>query len=230
MTWSALDAMAGSVCQVATQRPVFHLTFDDGPHPEVTPPILDVLDRYQAPATFFVLVDHAHRYPALLTETLRRGHEIGLHGRSHMRLSTGSWREIVDEVARGRAELQEITGRLIGLFRPPYGDHGLRSLAVARARGMKTILWSVDTRDWHGLRPDAPLLHLTERIAAGGIGLVHDTPVGKTAAEERARGLIGKDELTRTVLTQVQERGLQPVSLAELLVSGTEVRRFKPAD
>lgn len=223
------DALTGCVCEVVTERPVFHLTFDDGPHPEVTPSILDVLDEFEASATFFLLVDHAARYPYVAAETLRRGHEIGLHGRTHMRLSSAPWRAILDEVGRAAEELAEIIGRDIDLFRPTYGEHGLGSLAVARMGGMKTVLWSVDTYDWKGIRRDAPVERITDRMNRGGIGLIHDTPVGKTVAEERARGFIGKDALTRALLTGMEERALRSVTLQELLGSGREVRRTLPA-
>jgi len=225
----AIDLVAGSVCEVVTTRPVFHLTFDDGPHPEVTPAVLDVLAESDAKATFFLLADPAKRHPEIVRETLARGHEIGLHGRTHLRLSTAPWRAITDEISKAHAELEEVAGREVKFFRPPYGAHGIRSLSVTRARGMKTVLWSVDTDDWKGLTPEEPLKGTTDRMASGGIGLQHDTPAGDSVADDQAKGLIAKDVLTREVLAEMDRRGLQAVSLVDLLAEGRPVRRAKVA-
>jgi peptidoglycan/xylan/chitin deacetylase (PgdA/CDA1 family) len=222
-----LDALIGSLCEVKTDRPVFHLTFDDGPHPEVTPRVLDVLDEEQAKATFYVLADAAARHPELVREVLDRGHEVGLHGRTHVRLSTASWSVVRDEIIAAHREVEEIARRPVKLFRPPYGAHGLRSLYACRSLGLMTVLWSVDTDDWKGLTPEEPLQGTTHKIAAGGISLAHDTPVGESVAEDAANGLVAKEELTRVLLRAVRERGLEPVSFAELIAQGTPVNRAK---
>ena len=223
----ALDLVAGSVCEISTSRPIFHLTFDDGPHPEVTPAVLDVLAESNVNATFFLLADPAKRHPEIVRETLARGHEIGLHGRTHLRLSTAPWSAIIDEISKAHAELEEVAGRQVKFFRPPYGAHGIRSLAVTRTRRMKTVLWSVDTDDWKGLSPADPLQGTTGRMGSGGISLQHDTPVGESVAEDEVKGLIRKDVLTRELLAEMERRGLEPVPLSELLSSGRPVRRAK---
>ncbi len=223
----ALDAVAGSLCEVVTSRPVFHVTFDDGPHPEVTPAVLDVLDAHQVPATFFLLADPAKRHPDLVTETVRRGHRIGLHGRTHIRLSTAPRKAIRDEVGKAHAELEEIAGQEIDLFRPPYGAHGLRSLLMTKRLGMQTILWSVDTDDWKGLTGDAPMQGTTKRIAAGGIGLMHDTPARGSLDADRSEGLIRKQDLVSALLEELSKRSLKPVSIDDLLSEGEPVRRSK---
>lgn len=227
---SLIDLVAGSVCEVATSRPVFHLTFDDGPHPEVTPRVLDLLEEFRARATFFFLTDRARRHSDVVGEVLRRGHEVGLHGRSHLRLSTAEWSALVREIRHAKEELQRIVGRRVGYFRPPYGAHSLRSLAVAQASGLKTILWSVDTFDWKGIRSQSTLRATLHAMGAGGIGLMHDTPIGESLAEEHARGLLPRDDVARMVLERLGECGLRAVSLDELLRSGEVIRRFRPLD
>jgi len=134
---------------------------------------------------------------------------------------------ITDEVSKAHAELEEVAGQPVDLFRPPYGAHGLRSLSLVKSRGMRTILWSVDTDDWKGLTPDEPLKGTTTRIAAGGIGLLHDTPVGGSVADDGTNGLIRKEDLTRALLDEIGERGLRPVSLQELMSAGEPIRRAK---
>jgi peptidoglycan-N-acetylglucosamine deacetylase len=224
-----VDNVAGSLCEVDTDRRVFHITFDDGPHPEVTPAVLDVLDEHQVPATFFVLVDPAKAHPEVVAETLARGHRIGLHGRTHLRLSNASATAIADEVSRAHRELEEVVGGKVDLFRPPYGAHGLRSLLATRRRGMKTILWSVDTDDWKGLSPDSPLQGTTRRMAAGGIGLMHDTPARGTVEADRSEGLVRKQDLVRALVEEMARLQLRPVSLDELTSAGAPVRRAKVA-
>lgn len=223
----AIDLVVGSICEVATSRPVFHLTFDDGPHPEVTTSVLDVLDEFKTPATFFLLVEPAKRYPDIVHETMARGHRIGLHGRTHLRLSTAPWAAIRDEISQAQSELEEVVGRPIDLFRPPYGAHGLRSLSVTKAHGMKTILWSADTDDWKGLPVADPLQGTTGMIGPGGISLQHDTPVGASVAEDKVKGFAPKDYLTRRLLEKLGRDGLRPVSLDELISQGKPIRRAK---
>ncbi len=92
---------------------------------------------------------------------------------------------------------------------------------------MKTILWSVDTDDWKGLTPADPLKGTTHLIGPGGIGLLHDTPVGDSVAGDRERDLIQKEVLTQALLTELGRQGLQLVSLDDLLSEGKPVRRAK---
>ncbi|MGH8914311.1 MAG: polysaccharide deacetylase family protein [Acidimicrobiia bacterium] len=221
--------LAGSLCEVATDRPVFHLTFDDGPHPEVTPRILEVLDEFEAPATFFLLTENAERHPGLVGEIMERGHEIGHHSRTHPRLSTAPWNRLPDEIWASRRDLERVAGRPVRLFRPPYGAHGLLSLYMVKSARMQTVLWSVDSEDWKGLSPDDPLQRTSSRIDKGGILLLHDRPATDSVQGDIAEGHIPKDDLTRRYLLELRRRGLRTVSLAELLGSGEEVRRAKVA-
>lgn len=219
-----INAVAGSLYRIDTDDPVFHLTFDDGPHPIVTPAVLDVLDEFGATATFFFLAGMAASHPELVRETLARGHAVGLHTRTHPRLTTSSWSELTEEIRHARKDLEEIAGRGISLFRPPYGAQNLRSLAQVRWAGMKTVLWSVDSHDWKCLTRDDPLREASGPLAPGGILLLHDRPAMDSIDEDQSRGLISKEELTRLYLTAVAEAGMEAVSLERLVASG-EVRR-----
>ncbi len=226
---SAAHRLAGSLCEVATERPVFHITFDDGPHPEVTPRMLDLLDEQHAPATFFLLTDAAQRHPGLVSEILERGHEIGLHSRTHPRLSTAPMSRLVDEIWTAHRDLESVAGERVRLFRPPYGAHGLRSLYMVKMRGMETVLWSVDSEDWKGLGPESPLARTSNKLKAGGILLLHDTPVKEDLATDRDHGFLDKVELTRRYLDELASFDLTPVSLAELKSGGDPVLRAKVA-
>ena len=224
-----IHAIAGSMYAVDTKEPVFHLTYDDGPHPEVTLAVLEALEEHQAPATFFVLTRLAQLHPDLIDETLARGHTIALHTRTHPRLSDVSWRQLIDEVHTARRDLEAVTKRPVRWFRPPYGAEGMRSIPVVRASRMRTVGWSADSHDWKGLTADDPLRNTTKNIAPGGIALLHDVPVGASAAEDLAKGYITKGDLTRALLDELRKRGIRPVSLQGLLACGPALRRAKLA-
>ncbi|MGD2060738.1 MAG: polysaccharide deacetylase family protein [Acidimicrobiia bacterium] len=221
-----IHAMAGSLVGVNTSQPVFHLTFDDGPHPDVTPRVLDVLSEHQVTATFFVLTERAQQHPELIDRLKRQGHEIALHTRTHPRLTETPLAQMIDEIRHARRDLEEVTKTKVRWFRPPYGAQNLRSLAVVRASGMQTVLWSVDSWDWKGLTAENPLERRAERLTPGGILLMHDTPADESG-DDAAKGLIAKDELTALYLAELAKRGLEAVSLDDLLAAGTPTRRAK---
>ena len=224
-----VHAVAGSPYAVDTADPVFHLTFDDGPHPEVTPDVLDALEEAGATATFFVLTERAERYPDLIRETMARGHLIGLHTRTHIRLSDASFSRLLDEVWAARRDLERITGSAVRWFRPPYGAEGMRSIPVIRSARMTTLGWSVDTHDWKGLEAATPLGDWTKRIGPGGVALLHDVPARDSLTADLDEGLVTKGDLTRRLLEELDSRSIRPVSLDALLSAGPRLRRAKLA-
>jgi peptidoglycan/xylan/chitin deacetylase (PgdA/CDA1 family) len=224
-----IHKIAGSAYAVDTEEPVFHLTFDDGPNPEVTPDVLDALDEHDAKATFFVLTSRAQEHPGLIEETLRRGHVVGLHTRTHTRLSDCGFSQLIDEVYTARKDLEEITGIPVKWFRAPYGAEGARSLPVIRYARMTSLNWSVDTHDWKGLDAEKPIGSWQDRIGTGGVALLHDVPAEETVAGDDAKGYVRKADLTRALLRELQSRSLRPVSLPDLLAAGPTLRRAKLA-
>lgn len=219
--------VAGSLYRVETQEPVLHFTFDDGPHPDVTPDVLEVLDEYGAKATFFIVTKRAQQHPDLVAETLRRGHEIALHTRTHPRLTELSSKKLDEEIRGAQADLEDVAGREVRWFRPPYGAQNLRSLAVVRRGRMRTLLWSLDSKDWKGLTPDTALAPSLGGLVPGAVVLLHDIPVDEEEGDDVSRGFISKADLTRLLLEETSRRGLKPVSLDELLDAGIERRKAK---
>ena len=134
--WQAISpALRGisSVKGTTTEEPVVALTFDDGPDPETTPAVLELLARAGARATFFMLVDRAEAHPELVSETVGAGHEVGLHGLDHTRLTTLPPTEVYRRLRDGRDRLSRLVGAPIRLFRAPHGAQRVATVAAARA-------------------------------------------------------------------------------------------------
>jgi peptidoglycan/xylan/chitin deacetylase (PgdA/CDA1 family) len=152
-----------------------YLTFDDGPHPENTPKILEVLRRYRAPATFFVVGSCAESHPDLLRCVAAEGHAIGSHLFSHRSVRRMPPAEWMEEARRTDRILSEVTGTVPALLRPPYGEISPRFAWWALSRGKRIVLWSDDSRDSF-IRGSADLLaHLESLpIRDGSIVLFHE--------------------------------------------------------
>ena len=151
------------------QRPVVYLTFDDGPIPEVTPWVLDELDRHGIKATFFLVGDNVRRHPELLDEIRRRGHSWGNHTMHHLQ----GMRTLTD---RYLADVEE-AHRLIGstLFRPP---HGLLRWKQAKniKRNFNLIMYDLVTRDYSKKLQPSDVLNNVKRFARNGSIIVfHDS-------------------------------------------------------
>jgi peptidoglycan/xylan/chitin deacetylase (PgdA/CDA1 family) len=152
------------------------LTFDDGPDPETTPQVLDVLSAENAKATFFVIAKKAEQHPELVREIVRRGHGVGLHSYGHDRLfALRSQRRVARDLARGVAVLKAITGEEPQLFRPPIGHTNPTIARVVDAMDLTVVGWSLSARD--GLARAAPsdvVARVRRHVKDGTIVLLHD--------------------------------------------------------
>jgi peptidoglycan-N-acetylglucosamine deacetylase len=153
---------------------VVHLTFDDGPSPEWTPRVLELLARYRARATFFVLGSGAAAYPELVRQAFAAGHGIGNHTWSHRRLTGLDGDELAAEVSATSAAIQRATGVPVRCLRPPYATVDAASAARVKALGLHLVLWDVDTNDY--LRPGAAVIagRVLGRVRSGDVVLLHD--------------------------------------------------------
>jgi peptidoglycan/xylan/chitin deacetylase (PgdA/CDA1 family) len=124
------------------------LTFDDGPHPEGTPRILEALHRYQARAVFFVVGSRIKRAPHLLRRILDEGHLLGNHSHDHVSSRSLGLRLYLDDVRRCQEAIHSLTGIRPVLFRPPLGELSPCTIAAPRLLGLQCVLWSIDTDDW----------------------------------------------------------------------------------
>lgn len=157
-----------------TSRPVVALTFDDGPSRENTPRILEVLARYEVPATFFVLGRRAEAMPDLLTDIVQDGHELANHGFSHTSLRSLWKSQIRDEVCRTSAAIEGQTGLRPALFRPPFGRYAPSAIPLVGGLNMSFVLWSVDSHDWELDDPQVIASKVIDAAHPGSIVLLHD--------------------------------------------------------
>ncbi|GAB1339284.1 polysaccharide deacetylase family protein [Streptomyces sp. E-15] len=152
------------------------LTFDDGPDPVSTPRFLDALDALGARATFFVLGERAVRHPDVVLETVRRGHELGVHGWSHDRPWRPAFARDAEEVARTARLLHDLTGTRPRRYRPPYGILSTSRWLAARRAGLRTVLWSAWGRDWTAdATPESVRARVAADLRGGGTVLLHDS-------------------------------------------------------
>jgi peptidoglycan/xylan/chitin deacetylase (PgdA/CDA1 family) len=151
------------------------LTFDDGPHPQGTPGVLEALARHDARATFFCVGEQAERYPSLCDEIAAAGHAIALHGQRHRCQLRLTPREVADDLDRGAETLTRLTGTAPATYRPPYGIFSPAGLHAARQRGFDTLLWSRWGHDWRRrITPVAIAAEATEDLRGGDVILLHD--------------------------------------------------------
>jgi peptidoglycan-N-acetylglucosamine deacetylase len=151
------------------------LTFDDGPHPEGTPAVLEVLQEAEMTAMFFLVGEQVERRPALAAEIVERGHAVALHGYRHRPQPLMNARAVEDDMAWGTAVISEATGVALGWHRPPYGLYSPAGLDAARQRGLKPILWSRWGKDWRRLTtPERIATRATRDLHPGDVILLHD--------------------------------------------------------
>jgi peptidoglycan/xylan/chitin deacetylase (PgdA/CDA1 family) len=161
------------------------LTFDDGPHPEGTPAILEQLARAGAPATFYLVGEQVERYTSLAADIAAAGHEIGIHGQRHVLLLRRTPAGLRDDLRRAADVIGEATGRASVTYRPPYGVFSLEGLRLARAR-WEPLLWSHWGRDWERRATPASIAaRATQRLGPGSVVLLHDSDAYSAAGSWR---------------------------------------------
>lgn len=185
----------------------YALTFDDGPHAEGTPAILELLAQQQVHATFFLVGEQVARNPTLAHEIVSAGHAIGLHCDRHRNLLRLGPRAVAEDIARARARIEDATGCPIERYRPPYGIFNAAALAIARRRDWRPLLWTRWGRDWEAQATPASIAErlVGGEVAPGSVLLLHDAD--DYAAPESWRRTLAA--LPR-VLDVLAARGLAP--------------------
>jgi peptidoglycan/xylan/chitin deacetylase (PgdA/CDA1 family) len=151
-----------------------YLTFDDGPTPAWTPRVLELLARYRARATFFVIGRNAAAHPELVRQAYAAGHGVGNHTWSHRRLTRLGEGALAAEVGATSAAIQRAIGAPPQCLRPPYATVDAATAGRARALGLRLVMWDVDSNDWR--RPGTGVItgRVLGRVRSGDVVLLHD--------------------------------------------------------
>jgi peptidoglycan/xylan/chitin deacetylase (PgdA/CDA1 family) len=188
------------------------LTFDDGPDPDSTPLLLDVLDEVGLKATFFVVGEQLMKHHAIAREALARGHELGLHGFEHVRHDTLPGRMASDDVARALGTFEAAVGRRPRFFRPPYGLFNEASYQACGDLGLEPVYWSAWGLDWEDLDGSRIADLVNRDLDAGTIVVLHDSPRYADRASAQATA-----EAIPAIAAAAAERGLEWATLGEAL-------------
>ncbi|MCG8474804.1 MAG: polysaccharide deacetylase family protein [Cytophagales bacterium] len=160
---------------IVTDKKEIFLTFDDGPIPEMTPFVLDLLDRHSAKATFFWVGENVRRYPHIAREVVARGHSIGNHTYNHLKGWETANDRYLENIDLCDKAIEEVTGVRTKLFRPPHGRIKPSQLkAVLPDR--RVVMWDVLTADYDASLSSAKCLKKSCRITdAGSLVVFHDS-------------------------------------------------------
>jgi peptidoglycan-N-acetylglucosamine deacetylase len=192
------------------------LTFDDGPHPEVTPRLLTALRSVNVPATFFLIGRRAERNPDLARRIQAEGHEVGNHTWDHRPLTVGACRSPERQIARTEEVLERLCPGSPRIFRPPFGAIGPGGRTALARHGLLPVYWSVVPADWDPLPPEV----VTERVLAGvhpgAVIVLHGGRPWHSGGVKAVEGLVAA----------LRERAYEIVSLPRMLAaSGFEISR-----
>ena len=210
------------LCSDITQKPEYvysshmndgnkiALTFDDGPHPQYTPLILDILREYNVHATFFLIGENAERNPELVRRILREGHEIGNHTYLHKNLKEHTSGGIYEEISMAEEAILRIADQRTKLLRPPGGLYDKQVCETAHRLDYDIILWTVDTFDWKHPTPEEIIQTVESNVQCGDIILCHDFIGGAPSPTPDA---------IRKIIPDLLKRGYEFVSVSELIYS-----------
>ncbi len=185
------------------------LTFDDGPHPEGTPAVLEALREAGAVATFFLAGEQVERRPALVAEIVAAGHRVELHCHRHRNQLRLTPRQLLEDADRAKAAIEEAGGQAVADYRPPYGIFSTAGLRAVRGRGWRPLLWSRWGRDWsRHATPAAIARRASAGIGAGDVVLLHDADYYSAPGS-----WVRTAAALPIILDELEERGLESMLL-----------------
>jgi peptidoglycan-N-acetylglucosamine deacetylase len=202
------------ITRVRTTRPLIALTFDDGPDPEYTPMILDILDKQDARATFFVVGKKAQEHPEIVAAIIAGGHEIANHSSVHRHLlSLSSYRSQYRDMEEAQGIIESISGISPRFYRPPMGYKIPETFIAARRLGLRVAGWTVKGWDTVVTDPDRIADHILKHARPGTIVLLHDAPTLAQVSNDRSPTVRSLPK----ILTGLREKGISSVTLSELI-------------
>lgn len=159
-----------------TQKNHIAITFDDGPHPEFTPQVLDVLKKYHAKATFFCIGKHIEAHPSIFERIINEGHVVGNHTFSHdNRFGFFNTKKVISELEQTNATVKKLTGLTMQLYRPAFGVTNPRINKALQLLQLQSVGWNKRSLDTTVLNKDKVLNRVTKNLKKGDVILLHDT-------------------------------------------------------
>jgi peptidoglycan-N-acetylglucosamine deacetylase len=194
------------------------LTYDDGPNDPHTFHLLEVLAKYNVKATFFLIGRFVKQRPDIVRELVRAGHVVGNHTFSHPNLIYASAEQTKTQLRDCEKALTDAVGERSRLFRPPFGGRRPSTLRIARALGLKPVMWSVTGWDWKGKPVEYVERKVNGQIHGGDVILLHD---GSHAAfgADRSQTVIATDRLIARYKSEGYEFLTVPAMIGKTVVS-----------
>jgi len=224
------SGMQRIIWSVDTEQPIAALTFDDGPDPEFTPHILDILDRHEAKATFMVMGYNAVRHSNLLRDIVAAGHEVGGHGWSHRNLSEATPEQASREIEYGNRMIEERAGVPLRVFRPPYGRFSQAAVRLLASSPLDLVVWSVTRGDLSWKEPRSVASHVVRSLSPGDIIDLHDGigrgtfNRGKPFGERLRRRRETEIQALPGIIEGARAKGLRLDTVSDLIAA------WKPSD
>lgn len=181
------------------------LTFDDGPSNNRVNDIINVLENYKAKATFFLLGERINKKTSEIVKKIyNAGHELGNHSWSHRKLTSLSSEEQLQELEKTSTAIKNATKQDVKWFRPPYGCHDDNLIENTNRLNMYSILWTVDSIDWQGDKPEILVERVISNVHNGAIILFHDHDNKSNTVEALPQ-----------IIKILKKSGYEPVTLSE---------------
>ena len=180
------------------------ISFDCAYGADYTKQLLDVLDEYNVKCTFFMVEFWVKKFPHLVKEICDRGHEIGSHSKTHPKMSTLSKAQIEEELLSSIKAIEDITGKKVELFRPPYGDYDNDLIEVCESLNLYPIQWDVDSIDWKDISASEITKRVVSKTKSGSIILCHNNGLNTAKA-------------LPYVLSNLKEKGFEFVQIGKLI-------------
>ena len=205
------------VYSVETDEKVVALTFDAAWGADKTRGIIELLEKYDADGTFFLVGFWIDKYPEETKLIAEKGLEIGNHSNNHLHMSKLQNDEIKKEIESVNVRLQELTGKTPKYFRPPFGEYDNKLLENVAALDMVGVQWSVDSLDWKGLSGEEIAKRVLSRVHNGAIILFHNNsdhvldalPIILPKLKADGYKCVSIDELVMTENYIIDNRGVQ---------------------
>lgn len=216
----AAKALLGTVTHVQTTEPLIALTFDDGPHPEYTLRLLEILDKYQAKATFFCVGKFAARHPEVIRQVAGAGHVLGNHTWDHPSFPLLSHQQRCAQIQKCAEALRPYGSRL---FRPPYGHQSLASRLTLFQNGYQVVTWTIAASDWQITNASQIFEQILPRVRPGRVIVFHD----RIAITSQSPAQFNREHMLEAVslLLHRLKGSFQFVTLPALFKSGQVIRQ-----